>query len=133
MNEKLKELARQAEFGTVHLLDHYGTVDALTDSEQQTLEKLEKFAELIILECCSALRPILRDMISRNQGVRLINEHFAAEESSSVVITAAMVKRLREETDKTMMDCKMALYACDGDHEQAKQWLLDTRNFRTRI
>ena len=33
------------------MLHHWGTVDALTDSEQNELEQIEKFAELIILEC----------------------------------------------------------------------------------
>jgi hypothetical protein len=48
MNERIKELARQTEFRAVRLLDHYGTVDALTDSEQVELERIEKFAELIV-------------------------------------------------------------------------------------
>lgn len=39
-----------------------------------------KFAELIIAECCVALHPMLRDMISRSQGVDLIVEHFRGEE-----------------------------------------------------
>ena len=43
-------------------------------------EELEKFAELIIAECCVALHPMLRDMISRTQGVDLIAEHFRGEE-----------------------------------------------------
>ena len=37
---------------------------------------LNKFAELIIAECCVALHPMLRDMISRSKGVDLIVEHF---------------------------------------------------------
>ena len=40
----------------------------------------EKFAELIVRECCVALNPILRDMISRGQGVDLIKQHFGVEE-----------------------------------------------------
>lgn len=42
-------------------------------------EVLEKFAELIIEECCVALHPMLRDMISRGQGVELIKKHFGVE------------------------------------------------------
>lgn len=38
-----------------------------------------KFAELIILECCRALHPMLRDMISRGHGVDLIKEHFGVK------------------------------------------------------
>ena len=39
----------------------------------------EKFAELIVRECCIALNPVLRDMISRGQGVDLIKQHFGVE------------------------------------------------------
>ena len=38
-------------------------------------------------------------------------------------ITAAMVKRLRDETGAGMMDCKRALEATNGDFEAAKDWL----------
>jgi hypothetical protein len=55
MNERIKELARQTEFRAVHLLDHYGTVDALTDSEQVELERIDKLAQLIVRECIDIL------------------------------------------------------------------------------
>jgi elongation factor Ts len=38
-------------------------------------------------------------------------------------ITAAAVKKLREETGLPLMDCKKALTECDGDREQAIRWL----------
>ncbi len=38
-------------------------------------------------------------------------------------ITAKMVKELREATNAGMMDCKKALAECDGDMEQAKDYL----------
>ena len=38
-------------------------------------------------------------------------------------ITAALVKKLREETAAGMMDCKKALVETDGDHEAAIDWL----------
>ena len=38
-------------------------------------------------------------------------------------ITAALVKKLREETGVGMMDCKKALVETDGDHEAAVDWL----------
>ncbi|MCH7936834.1 MAG: elongation factor Ts [Proteobacteria bacterium] len=38
-------------------------------------------------------------------------------------ITAALVKKLREETAAGMMDCKKALVETDGDHEAAVGWL----------
>ena len=39
------------------------------------------------------------------------------------MITAAMVKELREKTGAGMMDCKKALEACDGDIEKSFDWL----------
>ena len=39
------------------------------------------------------------------------------------VISAAMVKELRQATDAPMMDCKKALTETDGDMEKAKEWL----------
>lgn len=38
-------------------------------------------------------------------------------------ITAALVKKLRQETGAGMMDCKKALVETDGDHEAAVGWL----------
>jgi len=38
-----------------------------------------KFAELIVEECGYALRPMLRDQISRGQAHDLIKEHFGVE------------------------------------------------------
>jgi hypothetical protein len=40
----------------------------------------EKFAELLVEEACRALHPMLRDQISRGQGVDLIKKHFNGEE-----------------------------------------------------
>ena len=53
MNERIKELAEQAKLNPVLLLQHWGTNDALTDSEQESLERIEKFAELIVQECAN--------------------------------------------------------------------------------
>ena len=41
----------------------------------------------------------------------------------SVVISAALVKELRDRTSAGMMDCKKALTACDGDIAKASDWL----------
>ena len=51
------------------------------DREKYTLSALDevKFAELIVQECCQALKPMLRDMVSRGQGVDLIKKHFGVE------------------------------------------------------
>lgn len=37
---------------------------------------LQKFAELLIDDCCRSLNPALRDMISRTHAVTLIKEHY---------------------------------------------------------
>ena len=39
------------------------------------------------------------------------------------MITAEMVKNLRESTGAGMMDCKKALEACEGDMQKAVDWL----------
>lgn len=75
MNPRIRELAEEAGFGIagnpeyIHAMDYDG----------MCTDELEKFAELIIAECCVALRPMLRDMISRSRGVDLIVEHFRGE------------------------------------------------------
>ena len=51
MNERINELAFQAKLRAAILLHHYGNIDALTDSEQESLKQIEKFAELIVREC----------------------------------------------------------------------------------
>ena len=51
MNERIKELMLEAKLGPALLLHHWGKIDALTDSEQEDLEKIEKFAELIVKKC----------------------------------------------------------------------------------
>jgi hypothetical protein len=56
MNQQIKQLALQAKFGSVIALNHYGTVNALTQTEQAQLEQIQKFAELIIAQCASIVR-----------------------------------------------------------------------------
>jgi hypothetical protein len=55
MNEHIRRLALEARLGPALLLHHYGKVDALTDTEQEGLEQIEKFAELIIEECINKI------------------------------------------------------------------------------
>jgi hypothetical protein len=74
MNEKIRELAEQAEKYAneqAHRAWHHS-------SGFNPFK--EKFAELIIKECEVALHPMLRDQISRGQGVDLIKKHFGVEE-----------------------------------------------------
>jgi hypothetical protein len=51
MNERIRQLALEARLGPALLLYYWENIDALTDSEQEDLEKIEKFAELIVKEC----------------------------------------------------------------------------------
>lgn len=77
MNERIKELALQAE-------ETYTYKDFSPNGGEETKQSktvnLEKFAELILLECNMALSPFLRDMISRGHACDLINKHFGVEE-----------------------------------------------------
>ena len=73
MNERIKELALQAKLGSALLLHHFGTIDALTDSEQEDLEQLEKFAELLVLECVNAVMDGTKE--GDNYAMR-IEQHF---------------------------------------------------------
>ena len=69
MNPRLQQLVKQA-----------GLDDDMFPIDEWDNPELEKFAELIVAEACRALNPMLRDMISRGQGVVLIRQHFGVEE-----------------------------------------------------
>lgn len=73
MNDRIRKLAEQAGWTD----GYYASDDGpFVDPEFNK----EKFAELIIAECCVALRPMLRDMISRTQAVDMIVTHFKDQE-----------------------------------------------------
>ena len=77
MNDRIQELARQS--GGIDMTNH--TAGGITTwVGTGTPEFLERFAELIIAECCVALHPMLRDMISRTQAVDMIVRHFRDEQ-----------------------------------------------------
>ena len=61
MNQRILQLALQAKFDSVIMLAHYGTDGFLTDSEQEQLDQIEKFAELIINHATECVRDVLRD------------------------------------------------------------------------
>ena len=86
MNERIKELAEQA--GLVKILEEHAHEYGAGTFENTPYPELEKFAELIVRECCIALNPMLRDMISRGQGVDLIKLHFGMDPKE---ITTAML------------------------------------------
>jgi hypothetical protein len=62
-----------------------------------------KFAELIIRECCIALNPMLRDMISRGQGVDMIKLHFGMNPKE---ITTAMLDTAIDQMTKQLAEKK---------------------------
>lgn len=70
MNARIRELNNQAIFA----------VDGDCGDLVIPDEFIERFAELIVKECCQALHPMLRDQISRGQGVDLIKKHFGVAE-----------------------------------------------------
>lgn len=67
MSEKIDELMYHAG------LTAQGCWDEMDSYDKQAILK---FAELIIKDCEIALKPMLRDMISRGKAVDLIKEHF---------------------------------------------------------
>ena len=86
MNEQTKQLAEQA--GLVKILEEHAHEYGAGTFENTPYPELEKFAELIVRECCIALNPMLRDMISRGQGVDMIKLHFGMNPKE---ITTAML------------------------------------------
>jgi hypothetical protein len=92
MNERIRELAEQC------------TVQEFSDCTGgfETFNK-EKFAELIIRECCIALNPMLRDMISRGQGVDLIKLHFGMNPKE---ITTRMLDTAIDQMEKQLAEKK---------------------------
>ena len=77
MNERIRQLAEQA--GATVLTTH-GMEHVVDGCYVIGPARLEKFAEMIVRECGVALRPMLRDMVSRGQAYDLIKQHFGVEE-----------------------------------------------------
>ena len=100
MNERIRELSEQAHHSTADELAHLQRVHNRTyDLNESAAIYNEKFAQLIVRECCIALNPMLRDMISRGQGVDLIKLHFGMNPKE---ITTAML-------DAAIEQCKQEL------------------------
>ena len=76
-----------------------GCWDELGTYEQEAIERL---IELTVRECCKALNPMLRDMISRGQGVDLIKLHFGMDprEITTAMLDAAIEQCKRELAEK---------------------------------
>ena len=94
MNSRIRELWSQAE----------EEIEAEYEDESRRNRRLyneiflPKFAELIVRECCIALNPMLRDMISRGQGVDLIKLHFGMnpKEITTAMLDASIAQCERE-------------------------------------
>jgi hypothetical protein len=71
MNERIKELARQAGFN-----DFPNDENGVWITDGYWNEELERFADLVRQDereaCAKALQPMLRDMISRSQAAEII-------------------------------------------------------------
>ena len=95
MNERIQQLAEQA-----------GFIDRGTNHTAYMNFDHEKFAELIIRQCCIALNPMLRDMISRGQGVDLIKLHFGMnpKEITTAMLDASIAQCERELAKKKNED-----------------------------
>ena len=88
MNERIEYLAL--------LANHHANELHPNNLDMENWAKVyhEKFAELVVRECCIALNPMLRDMISRGQGVDLIKLHFGMnpKEITTAMLDAAITQ-----------------------------------------
>jgi hypothetical protein len=92
MNERIRELAEQA---TTY-------IEPTSNSGEGWIFDKEKFAQLIVQECCRALNPMLRDMISRGQGVDMIKLHFGIDpkEITTRMLDTAIAQLTQQLADK---------------------------------
>ena len=89
MNERIRQLAELADEYTDNKIQMPGEYHPDWHDVRD-----EKFAELIVQECCQALNPMLRDMISRGQGVDLIKLLFGMnpKEITTAMLDAAITQ-----------------------------------------
>jgi len=80
MNERVKQLMLEARLGPALLLHHWGKIDALTDSEQAELERLEKFAQLIVRECIDVIGEDNYTMLTGKAYCTELKRHFGVKE-----------------------------------------------------
>jgi hypothetical protein len=91
MNERIQELAVEARLRPALLLYYYRTIHGLTDTEQEELEQIEKFAKLIVRECMEVA--VNKDSgymhtadvagymaAGRSTAAQMIKKHFGVEE-----------------------------------------------------
>jgi hypothetical protein len=86
MNKRIKELAFESKLRASILLHHYGNIDALTDSEQESLKQMENFARLIVRECAEVVEGfVLTEEVSLDEYVDyeasdVLKKHFGVQE-----------------------------------------------------
>ena len=93
-NERIRELINEA--------TSFKEGDTEGKYDIEVFDK-EKFAEAIIWECCIALNPMLRDMISRGQGVDMIKLHFGMNPNE---ITTRMLDTAIAQMEKQIAEKK---------------------------
>ena len=96
MNERIRQLAEQAT-SIVEMVGPEGYTSSYAKFDR------EKFAELLIRQCCIALNPMLRDMISRGQGVDMIKLHFGMNPKE---ITTRMLDTAIDQMEKQLAEKK---------------------------
>ena len=86
MNERIKQLAIEAKIRPALLLQMFGKIDALCDSELEELANVEKFAELIVKECIDTMGSEIvynANYIERNKAISdmmvTVKNHFGIE------------------------------------------------------
>jgi hypothetical protein len=83
MNNKIKQLAKEAGYYLYDLTETHECKTVETDSKDEWIT-LEKFAELIVAECCNVLQTetIRHDGYGYNQGFlhKKIKDHFGVKE-----------------------------------------------------
>ena len=78
MNERMKVLAEQAEL--------YGVKeDRNYDSEDISIDRLEKFAELIVAECVDIADDYIKDALSDYLGHTRVEEHLKCHHPRSKI------------------------------------------------
>ena len=75
MNERIKELAKEAGYYLYDLTETHECKTVETDSKDEWIT-LEKFAELIVRECAD----LLETSLSYNPQQKMIKKHFGVEE-----------------------------------------------------
>ncbi len=75
----IMKLAIEARLGPALLLRSWGTIDALTDSEQEELKQIEEFANLIVKKCCEIADEVERADVP-TLASKFIKAHFGVTE-----------------------------------------------------